>query len=262
MNVALLTLALLTSSSPSLSIAGDFFLSKEHSLHAMPTRTPWVVNLEGALCQRAIGAVRQNDRYRLCIDLERTLETFKRLNVKAVSLSNNHSLDAGTFQKALLIKRLQNAGITVIDAVRAFCRDGVCVLASFDDDNLEHLRNEIDFLKTKNKFVVHFWHRQKRTKAPQTNADLVVQTGSHVPFIDEQNALHLGDFVFDCECSKAQTGLVLHIYKKHLRAEALRVAKGNNTIIRKTRTPKNVIDLRNAQWTFIDDGLEIARPLP
>jgi len=76
---------------------------------------PLIVNLEGVLLDRCPS---ETSPYDLCMEVELTLPLLKAMNVVAVGVANNHSLDFGQASLDGMVRRLRSAGIGVLEEGR------------------------------------------------------------------------------------------------------------------------------------------------
>ncbi len=90
---------------------------------------PLIVNLEGVIrpsCEET------ENPYLLCMEEELTLEMLKSLNVKGVSIANNHSLDFGDEAYGSMMNILENNRITVFENLSVTPFEDICIFALTD----------------------------------------------------------------------------------------------------------------------------------
>lgn len=180
-----------------------------------------IVNLEGVImesCPKGLGD------FELCMEKEISLEMFTKLNVQAVSIANNHTLDFGKSAYLEMKNILQNAGIRVLENEGFYEFDMFNLVTITDVQNVPEpkqgviYKNDLDNVlkqakKDKPLFVFIHWgdeyknksgDREKALKNLLTEAGVELIIGSHSHTAGELECnlemceiFSLGNFVFD-----------------------------------------------------------------
>ncbi|MGQ9689140.1 MAG: AmmeMemoRadiSam system protein B [Desulfobaccales bacterium] len=205
------------------------------TIHTITRGAPLMVNLEGVVLERCPPAV---EPYKLCMEAQSTLELLKALNIRVVSLANNHAHDYGAASYEKMKELLRGRGLTVLEQ-SAVADLGRFRLAAFTDvDNHSqprgHCLGESDLesltrvTADKPLFALVHWGREfaaKPTERQQLIADRLTQKGveliigSHPHRTQGLTATRhslrvfsLGNFVFDQKRPEASGALLEVIF--------------------------------------------------